>query len=172
MDSKIASIVRGAIIIALGVLVAIYGAAAVADTYFAVVFLIVGIASLLLAGVSVARKLPLPVMYVILGAILIAIAIGLFTNQLSFGVFISLAVFIIMGAGAGLMISSIYFLAKKQTPLGIAQLVCGAVCVLLAGLYIGLPDFRKAFWIIVGIVIALYGAVVLVTALMDKKGSK
>ena len=172
MENKITNIVRAAILIALGVLVAIYGGGAVADVYFAIVFLIVGIASLALAGVGIAKKLPFLAGYVLLGTVLITVSIALFTEQLTFSVFITLLVFVILGLGVGLILTGIYYVAKKSLPLGIAQIVAGAVCVLLSTLYLAIPEFRTAFWVIVGIVIAVLGVFLLVTTLINKKAKK
>ena len=174
MNNKLSTALEGIIILVLGVLISIYGVTAVADTYFAIVFLVVGIASITLACFHIAKKLPLPVLYVLMGAVLISISIGLFTGWVSFGVFINLMVLVIMGVGAGLMLTGLYFLVKGYVFNGIGQLVAGAICVLLSALYLGIPDFRTAFWIIVGIVIALYGAFVLISAFVGspKKSHK
>lgn len=169
MDNKISTIIQGAAIIALGVLIAIFGGAAVADVYFGVAFLVMGLALLILGAISIGKKLPLPVGYVVLGAVLCTLAVALFAKQLTFGIFIQILVWVIMGVGVGLLLTGTYFLAKKKTLFGIGQLVIGALCILLSALYIAIPDFRTAFWIVVGIVIALYGLLVLIFALTDKK---
>ena len=162
MDSKITTIVKGAIIIALGVLVAIFGGAAVADTYFGVVFLVVGLAMIALGVVAIAKKLPFPVATVVSGAVLVLLSIGLFTSNLSF-------VWIIMGAGAGLILTGIYFTIRGAIFNGVGQIIIGLVAIILGVLFITVPEFRQAFWIIVGILIAVYGLLVLISAFSKKK---
>ena len=169
MDSKITTIVKGAIIIALGVLVAIFGGAAVADTYFGVVFLVVGLAMIALGVVAIAKKLPFPVATVVSGAVLVLLSIGLFTSNLSFAPLINFFVWIIMGAGAGLILTGIYFTIRGAIFNGVGQIVIGLVAIILGVLFITVPEFRQAFWIIVGILIAVYGLLVLISAFSKKK---
>jgi hypothetical protein len=45
----------------------------------------------------------------------------------------------------------------------------GVVAVVLAILYMTVADFAKVFWIIVGVVIAVYGLLGLVFTLIEKK---
>ena len=166
-NKKLLGVIEGAIIVALGVLIAIFGFGAV-DLYFAIASTVVGAA---LLGVSIygMSKNSLDVGVLALSGVLIAIGVGLFTHYLSFGILINLIVIAILGFGAALIIYGIYLIAKKYPVYGTLVLIIGVVLVTLSVLYICLADFRNVFWIIVGIVIALYGVLYIVAVLTERK---
>ena len=165
--NKLLGVIEGAIIVALGVLIAIFGFGAV-DLYFAIASTVVGAA---LLGVSIygMSKNSLDVGVLALSGVLIAIGVGLFTHYISFGILINLIVIAILGFGAALIIYGIYLIAKKYPVYGTLVLIIGVVLVTLSILYICLADFRNVFWIIVGIVIALYGVLYIVAVLTERK---
>ena len=165
--NKLLCVIEGAIIVALGVLIAIFGFGAV-DLYFAIASTVVGAA---LLGVSIygMSKNSLDVGVLALSGVLIAIGVGLFTHYISFGILINLIVIAILGFGAALIIYGIYLIAKKYPVYGTLVLIIGVVLVTLSVLYICLADFRNVFWIIVGIVIALYGVLYIVAVLTERK---
>lgn len=166
-NKKLLGVIEGAIIVALGVLIAIFGFGAV-DLYFAIASTVVGAA---LLGVSIygMSKNSLDVGVLALSGVLIAIGVGLFTHYISFGILINLIVIAILGFGAALIIYGIYLIAKKYPVYGTLVLIIGVVLVTLSVLYICLADFRNMFWIIVGIVIALYGVLYIVAVLTERK---
>ena len=165
--NKLLGVIEGAIIVALGVLIAIFGFGAV-DLYFAIASTVVGAA---LLGVSIygMSKNSLDVGVLALSGVLIAIGVGLFTHYISFGILINLIVIAILGFGAALIIYGIYLIAKKYPVYGTLVLIIGVVLVTLSILYICLADFRNVLWIIVGIVIALYGVLYIVAVLTERK---
>lgn len=165
---KLLGILEGAVIIALGVLIAIFGFATVVDVYFGVVACVVG-AALLGVSIYAMTKKELTFGLLGLGAILIAIGVGLLVHQLSFGVLIGFMVYAILGFGAALIIYGIYLLARKYTIYGVLVLVIGILLVTFSILYLTVPEFQQAFWIAVGISIALYGVLYIVFILTDKK---
>lgn len=165
MNKKYEQLVSGIILLVLGILVAIFGGQTILDTYFAVISIIAGAALLALAVVSIAKKVQLAPALPIVGGALLAIGIGLFTDWLSMGIVINLAVFAVLGGGCGLVLYSIYLLCRKETQVGLTNLIVGVLAVTLGALYIAVPDFRKIFWIIVGVVIAVYGFVEMVFAI-------
>ena len=166
-NKKLLGVIEGAIIVALGVLIAIFGFGAV-DLYFAIASTVVGAA---LLGVSIygMSKNSLDVGVLALSGVLIAIGVGLFTHYISFGILINLIVIAILGFGAALIIYGIYLITKKYPVYGTLVLIIGVVLVTLSVLYICLADFRNMFWIIVGIVIALYGVLYIVAVLTERK---
>ena len=165
---KLLGILEGAAIVALGVLIAIFGFATVVDIYFGIVACVVG-AALLGVSVYAMTKKELTFGLLGLGAILVAVGIGLLVHQLSFGVLIGFVVFAILGFGAALIIYGIYLLARKYTIYGILVLLIGILLVTFSVLYLTVPEFRQAFWIAVGISIALYGVLYIVFILTEKK---
>ena len=174
MNNKIAKVLEGAVLVALGVLVAIYGGGAVVDIYFGIVCLIAGLCLLGIAGLSMIgqNKRPLNVSDLLMGSILTAIGICLFTPWLSFAVLIDLFVIVILGLGAGLIILGLYSLANKVLFSGVGEVVIGALMVTFSIIYKVNPDFHKAFWIIIGILIAIYGVLVIISGLLEKGKTK
>ena len=170
--NKLIGIIEGAVIVALGVLVAIFGGGAVVDLYFAISATIVGAVLLGISVYAMAKNNDLDVGVLVLGSVLIAIGIGLFTHYLSFGMLINLIIVAIIGFGAALIIYGIYLIAKKYPVFGTFAIVIGAVLATLAVLYIVIPEFRVAFWIVVGIFIALYGVLYIILAVTERKAIK
>ena len=169
MNNKIATITEGIVAIVLGVLIAIFGGGEVLNIYVGVVCLIGGIACLLVAGYALVKKAPFPVGATIFGSVLLTLGIALLAGGISIAVAIDILVYALLGVGAGFVLCGIYALVNKALALGIGQIAIGAGLVVLSILYITVPDFRTAFWIIVGILVALYGALVVVSALLEKK---
>ena len=154
---KLMNVIEGILIVILGILIAIFGGGSVLDMYFAIVSLVCGIALLLIAIISLINNKILPFGHTVLGGALIAISIGLFIHYLTFAQLITLLVFFLLGAGAALILYSIYVLVRIGTPQGVSFLILGIALLTITILYLAVPDFRKAFWIIVGIIVALYG---------------
>lgn len=170
MSNKIAKIIEGAVIIALGVLIAIFGGNEVVDIYFGVMSLIAGVILLTLSVVSLVRKEPLLFSNLFLGTSLVVVAIFLLARfYISFGLFINLLVLLLLGLGIALILYGVYVLAKVSLFYGIGQIVVGAAFIVFSCLYIWVPEFATAFWIIVGVLVALYGLIFLLSAIFDKK---
>lgn len=159
MNEKYKTLVSGIFCVVLGVLIAIFGGQAVLDIYFGIVALVCGLCLVCFSVYAISKKQPVPSTSLVLGFVLIAVGVTLFTDYLSFGALINFLVIVILGAGAGILFYGIYLLAKKQTVPGIMNLVLGVLAIVVAVLYIAVPDFVKVFWIIVGVLIAVYGLV-------------
>ena len=78
-------------------------------------------------------------------------------------------VLVVLGAGAGLILHGVYSIAKKYVLVGVVETIVGVALVTLTAVYMNVPDFAKYFWIIVGVFIAVYGALSVIFALVDKK---
>ena len=169
MDSKISSVIRGAFIIVLGVLVAVCGVGTAVNTYFGVVCIVAGVLLLAFSAIIVAKKLPTPIAYLILSGILITIAVALFMSKLSLEVIVGLLIFGLMGTGFGLIAAGIIEIAKGHLLLAIVEMMVGALLILFTALYLGVPEFQKAFWIIVGIMMIVFGVFVIVVTFVDPK---
>lgn len=167
---KIFAIIEGAIIIALGVLIAIFGPVPVLDTYVGIVAIVLGVALLIASVVSYANNKTLLLPGLALGFILISVGIGLVVNgYLSLGMVFLFLVFALIGLGVALMVYGGYMISKKFLFTGVGQIVIGALLVVFSFLYLFVPEFQDAFWIIVGILIAIYGVFFIVAAFLDKK---
>lgn len=169
---KLTNLIEGLILMVLGIFIAIFGGGQVVDVYFGIVSLVTGLVFGIMALMEVTNKRPLPLKPVVLCGAFVSVAIGLFVGWLSFAQLINLLILIILGCGAGLVIYGIYLMAKKKTSLGVTIFILGVFLVVLPVLYMLIPDFRKAFWIIVGIIIALEGLLQVASALIKEKKKK
>ena len=169
MSLKTKTIVSGAILIALGILLAVLGIGQTIDIYFGIALILAGVGCLVLSGVAIARKGPLPVSMFLAGAMFLSVGIGLFTDYLSFAVLANVLVFGLLGLGAGLIALGIIHIAKKAPLLGAIEIAVGACLVVFPLLYLFVDGFQQAFWIIVGVLVAVYGVFVIVDALVTKK---
>lgn len=169
MKDKLFKIVEGAIILVFGILFAVKGSASAVDTYFGVVFLIVGIllAALTLFGLFRTRLLPFGAL--LSSTSLIVVATGLLSKKLTFAVLIQYGAYLIVAFGIALAIFGLYTLLKGELFNGVGQIVVGVLIAILAILYINVNDFRKVFEAILGTTIAIYGALIILLAFLDKK---
>lgn len=172
MNNKVANVIRGAFIIVLGVLVAVCGVGTAVDTYFGVVAIVAGVLLLGLALYTAVKKMPVAIAAALLGAILVTVAVALFANKLTFAVLVDLLIFVIMGLGFGLALLGIIDIAKKNLFYGVGEIVVGGLLVLFTALYLGIADFRTAFWIIVGVIMIVFGVGIIIFSLVDKKAAK
>jgi hypothetical protein len=165
---KLSKILTCTVLIVLGILIAIFGTGAI-DVYLGVVACVAGVVVLADTIFLITRKEKLAVAPFVLSLVLIAIGITLFAHYISFAAIVNFLVVVILGTGAGLLCYGIYLLANKESSNGLLNIVMGVVAVVLAILYMTVADFAKVFWIIVGVVIAVYGLLGLVFTLIEKK---
>ena len=172
MSNKLSTILAGVLFIALGVIIAVSGGGTALNVYIGIVSIVAGVALLVFACIAVAKKLPLPIGGVLLAGILITIAIAIFMEKLSFAALIGVLIFALMGLGFGLVVVGLYTIVRHSLIYGLGQIVLGALFVLFTALFLGIPDFAKAFWIIIGIMVIVYGVLVLVSAFVGPKKLK
>ena len=161
-------ILSGVILVALGVLIAIFQIGAL-DLYFGIIAIIGGALLLVYTCYLVAKKKPLNASNTILACVLLALGITLVIHFVSFGALIPLVLTLMIGGGAGLILVGAYALGKKDTFGGLANIIVGVAAITLAVLYIAVEGFRDAFWIIVGVLVAIYGALEILRAFVNKK---
>ena len=167
-NKKLIGILEGILTIVLGVLIAIFGIGTL-DLYFGIVFVAMAALFLVVSIVALAKTGVLPFGAVLAFTTLLTFGIFILTNRLSVGYVIYLLVIFVIAAGGALVFYGAYSAAKINLAYGIGQIVLGALAVVAAVLYLTVPEFYRAFWIIVGVLVALYGVLVLVEALTDKK---
>lgn len=169
-SNKFVNIIEGAVLVVLGILVAINGWAAL-DTYFGIVGIVAGAVLVILAFALAFNTKLLPFGFLAAGAVLLTIGIALVANKLTLAVVIDLTIYALIGLGAAIAIYGLFvLLAHKRTlPYSLGLLVIGAVLIILPIVYINVADFRKAFWIIVGIAIAVYGGLVILFQFLPEK---
>ena len=169
MSKKALNILEGIGTIVLGVLIAVFGGLAVLDIYFGILFLVAGVALLVFHVVEVSKTKTFLFTIVFLGFALALIGTFLLAGLLSFGLFIQLFVILLIAAGAALVVLGCSYLVRKNTFYGVGQIVIGLLAITFGILYLTVPEFRVAFWIVVGVMVAVYGVLLLAYALTEKK---
>lgn len=173
MKEKLINIIEAIVIIVLGVIIAVCGGGTALDIYFGIVCIVGGVALAAIAVYTLGKTKVLPFGMTFLSVALITIAITLFIGHLSFGVLIGLIVYLMLALGIALVLYGIYTTAVlKNVIAGIAQIIVGAAIIVLTILFLTVEDFRTVFWIIAGILVAVYGVLMLVSALIPQKKSK
>ena len=105
-----------------------------------------------------------------LACILITVGVGLLIpGWLTVASIILFLVFILIGLGGGLIFYGIYSLVKGRTLFGVAQLIAGVALLVIGILYLTVNDFAKAFYIALGVAVAVYGVLLIVSAFLDNK---
>ena len=171
--NKIVNIIEAIVIIVLGVIIAFFGGGTALDIYFGIVAIVGGVALAAIAVYTLAKTKVLPFGTTFLSIALITGAITLFVNALSFGVLIGLLVYIMLALGITLVLYGIYTaVALKGIIPGVAQIVIGAAIIVLTVLFLTVEDFRTVFWIITGILVAVYGVLMLISAFLPQKKAK
>ena len=171
-NQQVANILEGAIIVVLGVLIAVVGIGQTVDIYFGVLFTAVGgLLALFLLYCLIKDKF-LPIGLTLISGASLAVGIALFTHYISFAMLVNILIMVVLGVGSALVFYGLYLAIRKNVGYGVATMIIGAAIVTLTALYLNIPDFAKAFWIIVGILVALYGALLIVFTLVNKPSNK
>ena len=172
MSKKVLGIIEGAVVIALGVLIAIFGGQAVMDIYFGVLFVIAG-AILLAFGIATLIKTKLLSFGITFGAVA-ALLFGslLLARLLSIDFFFYVLVWLIVAAGGALVLYGIYTIVKLSVFYGIGQIVVGAAASTLGLCYLYVEGFAKVFWIIIGVLVAVYGVFMVLSTIFAKEEKK
>ncbi len=165
---KLFQILSGAILVALGVLIAIFQIGAL-DLYFGIIAIIGGAVLLAYGIYLLIKKSGINGSAVILACVLLALGITLVIHFVSFGALIPLILTLLIGGGAGLVLVGVYAIAKKDTFGGLVNIIIGVAAITLSVLYIAVEGFRDAFWIIIGVLVAIYGVLEIVRAFIGKK---
>lgn len=167
-NKKLLTIVEGAITIVLGVLIAVFGTRTL-DLYFGILFVIGAAFFLTIALVSLIKTKLLPFGSLLAFSALLTFGVVLLLGQLSFGFVVYLIVLFVIAAGGALALYGIYTLIADNLVYGIGQIVLGGLAITMGILYLTVPEFHVAFWIIVGVLVAVYGVLVIVSAFTGKK---
>ena len=165
---KLSKVLTCLVLMALGILIAIFGTGAI-DVYLGIVACVSGTAILIDTIFLISRKEKMVATPFILAFVLLTIGVTLFTHYISFAALVNFLVVIVLGTGVALICYGLYLAANKQPQSGLLNMVMGVVSLVLSILYIAVPEFRKLFWIIAGVVIAVYGLLGLVLTLTEKK---
>ena len=168
MNKTLIGVLEGIVAIVVGVLVAIFGGQAVLDIYFGVLFLIAGVILMIFAITILAKTKLLNFVLVFLSFVGLVIGSFLLAKYYSVGYLVYTLVLLIIAAGGALIFHGVYAITKKLVFAGIGEIVVGAASITVGILYIFVPEFHVAFWIVVGVLVALYGVIILVTALLNK----
>lgn len=170
MKEKYAKIIAPIVIIVVGIIIAVCGAGAL-DLYFGIGALAAGIILAIVNIVTIAKDKTVAFSTLFFSTAFIVVGIAFLIHQLSFGPLVTLVAYLILGLGAALVLYGLLtILLAKKTAFGLVQAIFGLVIIALVIVFLNVPEFAKAFWIVTGILIALYGAFELALVLTNKKG--
>ena len=173
MNEKIKSAVSAALIIALGFVVVFCGGGAALDLYLGIVLTALGAIALCLAIFVLVKTKALLFSTLFTASALLTLGIALLVEKLSFGVIIGILAYLLLALGAALVVFGLYtIICAKSLVSGLVQILIGAAIVTLTLLFLFVPEFNKAFWIIVGILIIIYGILSLILAITGKELKK
>ena len=166
-NKKLSKVFASVVLIILGVLIAIFGTKTI-DVYIGIVACTAGALVLADTIYLLTRKEELAVHPFVISLVLIAVGIAFFTPWIGFDNIVNFLVIVMLGTGAGLLCYGAYLIGRKENNSGLLNVIIGVLILTLAILYMTVADFRSIFWIITGIVIAVYGVLGLVFALIEK----
>ncbi len=170
MKEKTASIIAAVILIVMGIIIAVVGAGAL-DLYFGIGCLVAGGVLVILNIISLAKSKQITFSQLFLSTALIVLGVCfIWTHYVSFTMLINLIVLLILGLGIALFAYGLFtVILSKKVAIGVVEMVLGIVVIVFTILYLNIPDFQKAFWIVTGIAIAAYGVLELISVLANKK---
>ena len=170
MKEKTASIIAAVILIVMGIIIAVVGAGAL-DLYFGIGCLVAGGVLVILNIISLAKSKQITFSQLFLSSALIVLGVCfIWTHYVSFTMLINLIVLLILGLGIALFAYGLFtVILSKKVAIGVVEMVLGIVVIVFTILYLNIPDFQKAFWIVTGIAIAAYGVLELISVLANKK---
>lgn len=169
MEKKLLAICEGALAIVIGVLMACFGGQTVLDIYFGVLLVVAGALFLILSIVGLVKTKVLAFGSVFAALAGLLIGSFLIARYYSFDRFIEAFILIMIAAGAALVLYGIYTIFKQGLFAGLGQIVIGGGVFALGFCYIYIPSFYKVFWIIIGVLVAVYGLFFLLNALLSKE---
>ena len=168
MDNKKLVLVLEAIAtVALGILVAIFGTQTL-SMYFGIVFLLAAVGFLAASILSLAKLHTITFAPILAFCVLTTLGILLLARFDMVGFLVWLFIYVLLGVGAALVLHGVYFMIKHNVVIGVGEITLGLVVTLLSALYLTVPPFQVAFWIVAGVVIAVYGVLLLIGALTNK----
>ena len=160
MNKKLVAIIEGALLIVVGVLIAVFGGGEVMDVVFGVLFVVSGAALGALACLTTVKTkvLPLGITFAALASLFFGILLLMSKTKVMYVV--GYAMIAAVGLGAALFLKGLHILiVRKLVFTGVGQMVIGAGVATVACLYLFGPEgFYNVFWIVVGVLIAVYGA--------------
>ena len=170
MKEKTASIIAAVILIVMGIIIAVVGAGAL-DLYFGIGCLVAGGVLVILNIISLAKSKQITFSQLFLSTALIVLGVCfIWTHYVSFTMLINLIVLLILGLGIALFAYGLFtVILSKKVAIGVVEMVLGIVVIVFTILYLNIPDFQKAFWIVTGIAIAAYRVLELISVLANKK---
>lgn len=169
MSKKVLNIIEGAAIVVLGVLVAVFGGIQTLSTYFGILFIIAAAGILALGIVALVKTKITTYPVIFFAAALLTIGVVLLIHAEYFDLLIRFVAYLLFAAGCALVVYGVYTIVKFSVFYGIGQIVVGASVAALALCYLLIPAFAVVFWIVVGILIGVYGILFIVAAILDKE---
>ena len=167
-NKKLVNVLEAVIMIVFGILLAIFGFGMI-DLFCGISFIVSAVAMLVVIFYDLSKRKILSFNNLFAFSAFLIFGIILLLKQFSLYYNVIILIFLTIAFGCALIIFGAYSIAKVNALFGVGQIVVGAVAVTAGILYQYVPEFRTAFWIIVGVLVAVYGVLLLITALTNKK---
>ena len=167
-NKKLVNVLEAVIMIVFGILLAIFGFGMI-DLFCGISFIVSAVAMLVVIFYDLSKHKILSFNNLFAFSAFLIFGIVLLLKQFSLYYNVIILIFLTIAFGCALIIFGAYSIAKVNALFGVGQIVVGAVAVTAGILYQYVPEFRTAFWIIVGVLVAVYGVLLLITALTNKK---
>lgn len=174
MNKKLVAICEGALLIVIGVLIAVFGGKDVMDMVFGILFIISGAAFACLSCLTMVKTkiLPLGITFAAIASLFFGILLVM--SKATVMHVVGYAMIAAVGLGAALVLKGLHILiAKKLVFTGLGQMVIGAGITTVAILYLFGPEgFYTVFWIVVGVLVAVYGLYSCILGFLSKEEAK
>ena len=168
-NDKSTLIAEAVVTIAFGIIVAIFGERSI-DLYLGIVCIIAGIGLGVLAALGFKQTKIVPFMLTFGAIALLTIGIcALAWDAISFGFLVNFILLAVGALGLAMILHGISLAAKKILFTGIGEIVVGVLAIVFVILYFTVKDFKPVVWICIGVAIAVYGLLELITLLTGKK---
>jgi len=172
MNKKTLNIVEGIAAVILGVLIAVFGGVATLNLYFSILFIAAGVGILAFDIAALVKTGLLSFALTFFGIAIATLGIGMLVNGDIFAAFVSVVFLVIIAAGATLVAVGVWSIFKKAVFFGIGQIFAGTAGITIAVLYVALPGFARFFWVIVGVLVAMFGLYIAIPAFSEISGKK
>ena len=161
-------LVSALILVAFGILVAILGPKS-RDLYLGILCIVSGVGLLIASIMMASTTKVVPFVVTFFALALLTFGICSFTDLLSFQFLITFVILAIGALGLTFIIHGACLLGKKATTGGVLEIVLGTVAVTFTILFFAVTDFQPVVWVVLGILIALYGLAELIAVFSGKE---
>ena len=172
MSKKLTGILTGVAVAAFGLLLlltSILDSLDVVNVIFGVVLMLLGAACVALAVLGLVKEKKLEFKLCLGATAGLFLGLMVILNQLNIFAIFALLVYAVPPVGLALLAHGIFMICKKETVPGLIKAGVGVAATVIGMLYLFVESFQQVFWIIVAILLLVYGAYMIVMACLKKE---